>query len=343
MIYAQITGRTSLRETAMCLRALGAQLYHCGIGGSVAKSSLADANESRDYRIFQDTALRMIAQARRELPTDPELAALQADVLALDSTVVTLCLQAFPWAKAYRGKGGIKLQTLLDLHTQTPVFIALSDARRHDMYALDTLPVQRGAYYVFDRGYSDFARLYRLHQAGAWFVTRAKRRLNIVVRQRLKVTAQGLVTSDHLVRLRGWRSRRRYPDSLRRIRYRDPESGRILVFLTNDQTLSAELIALLYRKRWQIELFFKWIKQHLRIKKFFGRSRNAVATQVWIAVIVFVLVLRFKHRHKLTQTPRDVLSILSAMILQKNPINEVFYEMDVLFDHGHDDNQLPLF
>src|SRR6185295_2674185 len=225
------------------------------------------ANESRDYRIFQDTALGLIARARRELPADPELLALEADVVALDSTVVTLCLQSFPWAKAYRGKGGVKLQTLLDLHTHMPVFIALSDARRHDMYAFDTLDAQRGAYYVFDRGYTDFARLYRLHQAGAWFVTRAKRGLNVVTRQRRKGACDTAVTSDHLVRLRGWRSRKRYPDLLRRIRYRDPDTGKILVFLTNDHTLPAELIALLYRKRWEIELFFKWIKQHLRIKR----------------------------------------------------------------------------
>jgi len=343
MIYAQLTGRTSLRQTTLCLGALGTQRYHCGFRGPVAKSSLADANESRDYRIFRDTALCMIATARRELPRDPELAALQSDVYLLDSTIVTLCLKSFPWAKAYRGKGGVKLQTLLDLHSQMPVFIAVSDARWHDMYALDNLPFQRGAYYVFDRAYSDFARLYRLHQAGSLFVTRAKRGLNVRVQKRQKVVPDGPVIFDHLVRLRVFRSRKRYPDTLRRIGYLDPETGKKLVFLTNDQTLPAEFVALLYRKRWQIELFFKWIKQHLRIKRFFGRSQNAVATQVWIAVIVFVLVHRFRQHHNLRQSPREILCIFSAMILDKTPIMEVFCESETQFPHGRDHKQLPLF
>jgi hypothetical protein len=326
MIYGQLTGRTSLRETVLCLHALGAKRYHCGIRRAVARSSLADANESRDWRIFRDTALALIARARGELPADPELQALDAEVYAFDSTTIVLCLKLFPWARAYHGKAAVKLHTLLDLHTEIPVFITLSDARQHDMEALDTLEARVGAYYVMDRGYVDFARLYRLHQAGAFFVTRAKRNMTFVVRARQP--AAGAVLFDHIIRLRGYRSRQYYPDMLRRIGYVDPETGKRLVFLTNNQALSAETIALLYHHRWRIELFFKWIKQNLRIKAFYGRSENAVCVQVWVAVITFVLVLHFRHRHQLPQTPSEVMSVFSAMTLEKTPINQVFRKIE---------------
>jgi hypothetical protein len=343
MIYAQVTGRSSLRETALCLHALGTQRYHCGIRGPVPKSSLADANESRDFRIFRDTALRLIATARQELPTDPELLALDADAYALDATTIDLCLKLFPWARFRRRKAAVKLHTLLDLHTQMPVFIALSDGKHHEVNTLATLATQPGAYYVVDKGYIDFAQFYRLQQSGAFFVTRAKRRMDFCVRARQRGAPGGPVLFDQLIRLRVYRTRKRYPDTLRRIGYRDPETGRKFVFLTNQQLLPAELIALLYRKRWQIELFFKWIKMHLRIKAFFGRSPNAVATQVWAAVIVFVLVLRFRQRHKLVQSPNEIMSILSAMILEKTPINELFCEISTQFEDPHDHNQLSLF
>jgi hypothetical protein len=326
MIYGQLTGRTSLRETVLCLHALGAKRYHCGIRRAVARSSLADANELRDWRIFRDTALALIARARGELPADPELQALDAEVYAFDSTTIVLCLKLFPGARAYHGKAAVKLHTLLDLHTEIPVFITLSDARQHDMEALDTLEARVGAYYVMDRGYVDFARLYRLHQAGAFFVTRAKRNMTFVVRARQP--AAGAVLFDQIIRLRGYRSRQYYPDMLRRIGYVDPETGKRLVFLTNNQALSAETIALLYHHRWRIELFFKWIKQNLRIKAFYGRSENAVCVQVWVAVITFVLVLRFRHRHQLPQTPSEVMSVFSAMTLEKTPINQVFREIE---------------
>ena len=341
MIYGQISGRSSLRETVLCLGALGPKRYHCGIRRAVARSSLADANESRDWRIFRDTALALIVRAQRELPTDPELRALQAEIYAFDSTTIVLCLKLFPWAPAYKGKAAIKLHTLLDLHADIPVFITITNARTHDMEALDTLEVRPGAYYVVDRGYADFARLYRLHQAGAFFVTRAKRNLTFVVRQRRP--AEGAVLFDQTIRLRGYYSRKRYPDTLRRIGYRDPETGKRLVFTTNNQVLSAETIALLYHHRWHIELFFKWIKQHLRIQAFYGRSQNAVFIQVWVAVIVFVLVLRFRQRHSLPQTPSEIMSILSATTLEKAPINQVFHEIDRQFDDDASCNQLSLF
>jgi hypothetical protein len=343
MIYAQVTGRSSLRETTLCLGALGRQRYRCGIRGAVAKSSLADANESRDYRIFRDVALCMIASARRDLPVDPELQTLEAEIYALDATTIDLCLKLFPWARFRRRKAAVKLHTLLDLRAQIPVFIAVSDGKCHEVNTLDTLHLQPGSYVVFDKGYIDFGRLYRLHQAGCFFVTRAKRTMNHRVHSRRPVNSGGPVQADQLIRLRVYRSRKRYPDTLRRVSYIDPETGKNLVFITNDQLLPPEMIALLYRKRWQIELFFKWIKQHLHIKAFFGRSRNAVNVQVWVAVIVFVLILRFRHRHTLQHAPGEIMSILSAMILEQTPVNEVFREAGEQFADHHNHNQLVLF
>jgi transposase len=339
MIYAQVTRRTSLRDTALCLHALGSQRYHCGLRGTVAKSSLADANESRDYRIFRDTALS--STARRELPGDPELEQLDAEAYALDATTVDLCLKLFPWAKFRRRKGAVKLHTLLDLHVQTPVFIEVSHGKRHEVNTLDTLEFRRGAYYVVDKGYIDFGRLYRLHQAGAFFVTRAKRTMNFSVRLRRKAAAP--ILFDQLIRLRTYRTRKLYPDTIRRIGYQDPETNKKYIYITNDQSLPAEMIALLYKKRWQIELFFKWIKQHLRIKSFYGRSSNAVSTQVWVAVIVFILILRFRQRHGLSQTPGQVMRILSATILEKAAINVVFCEIREQIGDTHCHNQLELF
>lgn len=343
MIYAQLTGLSSLRETALCLQALGKLRYHCGIRAAVARSSLADANESRDYRIFRDTALCMIAKARLELPVDPELCHLQADVYALDATTIDLCLKLFPWAKFRKRKGAVKLHTLMDLKAQIPVFVAVSHGKYHEINTLDTLLVQPGAHYVFDKGYIDFGRLYRLHQAGAFFVTRAKRGMVYRVQSSQKVIADGPIQSDQMIRMRVWLTRKLYPDTLRRVSYIDPETKKKLVFITNNQLLSAEMIALLYRKRWQIELFFKWIKQHLRIKAFFGRSQNAVCIQVWVAVIVFILVLRFRKRHELRHAPGEIMSIFSTMALEKTPVKQVFCENGLQFEEPHDHNQLELF
>jgi hypothetical protein len=341
MIYAQVTRRTSLRDTTLCLHALGPQRYHCGFRGPVAKSSLADANESRDYKIFRDTALSMISTARRELPQDPELSELDAEAYALDATTVDLCLKLFPWAKFRRRKGAVKLHTLFDLHVQTPVFVEVSHGKHHEVNTLDTLNPRRGAYYVIDKGYIDFGRLYLLHQAGAFFITRNKCNMTFSVRSRQKVTRP--ILFDQLIRLRTYRTRKLYPDTIRRIGYQDPETKKKYIYITNDQSLPAEMIALLYKKRWQIELFFKWIKQHLRIKSFFGRSSNAVSTQVWVAVIVFILILRFRQRHGLSQTPSQVMSILSATILEKAAINEVFSEIGEQIADAHGHNQLELF
>ena len=343
MIFAQLTTRSSLRETVSCLRALGSRRYHCGIRGTVAKSTLADANERRDYRIFQDVALVMIAAARIELPVDRDLARLHADVFALDSTTIDLCLKLFPWAVFRRRKGAVKAHVLFDVSAGIPVFMRVSHGKTHDLWMLDQIVPIAGAFYVMDKGYVDFARLHRLHAAGAFFVTRAKRKMDYSVRRRLEVPPAGPVQSDRLVRLRGPLSRTLYPDTLRLVRYRDPETDRRLMFLTNNLTLDPLTIALLYRKRWQIELFFKWIKQHLHITAFFGTTPNAVQSQLWVAVIVYVLVAQFKHRHQLPQELNEILQILSVTILQKTSVNELFSHEPMPRELPMNRNQLDLF
>jgi hypothetical protein len=343
MLFAQLTGRASLRETVVCLTALGSRRYHCGIRGSVARSTLADANERRDFRIFRDTALAMIASARAALPLDPDLARLDADAYALDSTTIDLCLRLFPWATFRRRKAGVKAHTLLDLRAVIPIFVRVSPASTHDMEVLDHLDPQPGAFYVLDRAYADFARLYRLHTVGAFFVTRARRNLDYGVRERRTPDPGAGVSSDRLIRLRGPKSRWRYPDTLRLIRYTDPVSGKRLVFLTNNMLLDGPTVALLYRKRWLVELFFKWIKQHLRIKAFFGTSPNAVESQVWIAVIAYVLVVRLKHRYQLPHDPNAVLQILSVTLLEKTPVSELFSDAHHPPELLQRPNQLALF
>lgn len=338
MIFAQLTARTSLRETITCLQALGTRRYHCGIHGSIARSTLADANEGRDYRIFQDVALHMIVKARMELPLDADLAQLQAEVYALDSTTIDLCLKLFPWAVFRRHKAAVKAHTLFDLNVGIPVFMRVSHGKVHDVRILDQLAFQPGAYYVMDRGYVDFARLYRVHTAGAFFITRAKRTMNFGVRQRRAVRSRGPVRSDLLVRLRGPVSQRLYPDTLRVVRYVDPKTGKRLRFLTNNLVLDPQTIALLYRKRWKIELFFKWVKQHLHIKAFFGSSTNAVQTQLWIAVLVYVLVAQFKQRHQLPQDMNKILQIVGVTILEKTPINQLFSTQGMQHQTPHDRN-----
>lgn len=343
MIFAQLTGRSSLRETVSCLAALGGRLYHCGIRGRVARSTLAEANEKRDYRIFMDTALAMVAAARVELPVDRELARLDAEAYALDSTTIDLCLKLFPWARFRKRKAGIKAHTLLDLRVGIPVFLRVTHAKTHDLWALDQFTPEAGAFYVLDKGYIDFARLYRLHCGGSFFITRAKRKLDFRVRRRNAADPSTGVVSDRHVRLRGPKSRRLYPDTLRLIRYVDPETGKRLKFLTNNLTLPAATVALLYRKRWRIELFFKWVKQHLHVKAFFGTTPNAVKTQLWAAVIVFVLVMRLKHQYQLVQEPNEILQILSVTLLEKTPVFELFSEVRRQSAKDENANQLSLF
>jgi hypothetical protein len=344
MIFAQLTGRSSLRETVTCLRALGPRCYHMGIGHAPARSTLADANGRHDYRIFMDAAMSMIASARLQLPLDLDLTRLNIKAaFALDSTTIDLCLALFPWARFKRTKGAIKAHVLMDLNVGLPVFMRISHGKTSDVSTLDQICFLPGAFYVIDRGYIDFARLRRIHQAGAWFVTRPKRGMNYRVLKRLKVDPGTGVTRDRLIRLRGQSSRKlgRWP--MRLIGYTDPTTAKRLVFLTNQLDLPAWQIALLYRKRWKIELLFKWMKQHLHIKSFFGTTPNAVKSQLWIAVIVLVLIHRLKHQLGLSQTPYEITQILSVTLCEKTPVNQAFFE-----DHRpnavHEDhNQLSLF
>jgi hypothetical protein len=343
MVFAQVTGRSSLRETVSCLRALGSRRYHCGIRSVPARNTLAVANERRDFRICMDTAMSMIASARIELPVDADLKRLKIHAFAIDSTTIDLCLKLFPWAHFRRRKAGIKAHTMIDLRVGIPVFMRVSHAKVADVSVLDEILFQAGAFYVMDRGYVDFARFYRIHLAGAFFITRAKRRMDCRVTKRLSVEPGGPVKRDQLIRLRGPKSRKLYPDTLRRVRFVDPETGKKLTFLTNHLTLDALSVALLYRKRWKIELLFKWMKQHLHIKAFFGSTPNAVKTQLWIAVMVYVLIHRLKHRHGLSQTPNEIAQILGVMIFEKTPINEVFSEIRQENRGSENRKQLKLF
>lgn len=343
MAFAQLTGRSSLRETVSCLRALGSRRYHCGIRAAPARSTLAEANERRDFRIFMDTAVSMIAAARIELPVDADLKRLKIHAFAIDSTTIDLCLKLFPWAHFRRRKAGIKAHTMIDLRVGIPVFMRVSHAKIADVAVLDQIVFAAGAFYVMDRGYVDFSRFYRIHLAGAFFITRTKRRMDCRVTRRLSVDPRGPVRSDQLIRLRGPKSRRLYPDTLRRVRYIDPDTGKRLTFLTNHLTLDPLAVALLYRKRWKIELLFKWMKQHLHITAFFGTTSNAVKTQLWIAVIVYVLIHLAKHRLGLRQTPNEIAQILSVMLLEKLPINQAFSEIRQTTAEDTNCNQLTLF
>jgi IS4 transposase len=278
-----------------------------------------------------------------ELPVDADLKRLKIHAFAIDSTTIDPCLKLFPWALFRRRKAGVKAHTMIDLRVGIPVFMRVSHAKVADVSVLDEICFQAGAFYVMDRGYVDFARFYRIHLAGAFFLTRTKRRMDCRVQERLPVEPDGPIKRDQLIRLRGPKSRRFYPDTLRRVRFIDPDTGKRLTFLTNHLTLDALSIALLYRKRWKIELLFKWMKQHLHIKAFFGTTPNAVKTQLWIAVLVYVLIHRLKHRHGLSQTPNEIAQILSVMIFEKTPINQVFSEIQQKNDEGGIRNQLMLF
>lgn len=344
MVFAQLTGRASLRETVTCLRAIGSRRYHLGIRHTPARSTLADANESRDYRIFADTAMSMIAAARRELPVDPDLRRLKIKAaFALDSTTIDLCLALFPWARFKKTKGAIKAHVLLDLMVGIPVFMRVSSGKASDISTLDQLIFLAGAFYILDRGYVDFERLYRIHQAGAFFVTRPKRKMKYRVTRRLTAHPNAGVMYDQIIRLCGQHRKaiRRWP--LRRVRYIDPHTGKRFTFLSNDLQLLAVQIALLYRKRWHIELLFKWMKQHLHIKAFFGTTPNAVKSQLWIAVIVLLLIHRLKHQLNLSQTPNEIAQILSVTLCEKTAINQAFFDDHQQTTQSPDHNQMLLF
>jgi hypothetical protein len=322
MAFAQLTYRESLRDIEACLRAQPSKLYHLGLRGNISRSALADANESRDWRIYADFAQALIRIARRLYAQESLGIDLSETVYALDSTTIDLYLSLFSWAGFRKTKAAVKLHTLLDLRGGIPSFIHISDGRLHDVNVLDVLISEPGAFYVMDRGYLDFDRLYTLHQAGSFFVTRSRSNTQLKrLYSRSVDRATGLIC-DQIVELTVFYSRRGYPERLRRIRYRDSE-GRPYVFLTNHMTLPAITICDLYRVRWQVELFFKWIKQHLRIKRFFGTSDNAVKTQVWIAVSVYVLIAIIRKQLNLSLSLHGMLQILSVTPFENVPLNEL--------------------
>jgi len=343
MAFAQITYRESLRDIEACLSAQSAKLYHMGFRGPVRRSTLSDANEARDWRIYAEFAQRLIAQARRLYAGDDLDVDLSSTVYALDSTTIDLCLSVFPWAHFRSTKAAVKMHTLLDLRGNIPSFIYISDGKLHDVHALDMLLPEPGAIYVMDRGYVDFARLHALHQAGAFFVTRAKSNLDAHRVYSAPVDRTTGLICDQTITLDGYYTQRDYPSHLRRIRFRDAETGRTLVFLTNQTTLPALTICALYKSRWRVELFFKWIKQHLRIKRFYGTSENAVKTQIWIAVSVYVLVAIVRKRLGLEPSLYTLLQVLSVTIFEKMPIQSAFLEPAYQSDDAMDTNQLNLF
>jgi hypothetical protein len=342
MAFAQLTYRESLRDIEVCLSAQGEKLYHMGFREPVKRSTLADANERRDWHVFADFAQVLIRQARPLYGSDALDIGLDAMVYALDSTTIDLCLALFDWAPFRSTKAAIKLHTLIDLHGPIPSFIHISDGKTHDVKALDLIRYERGAYYVFDRGYVDFERLYTLHQAGSFFVTRAKKGMHARrVYSRPVDRASGLMC-DQLIVLEGYYSHQGYPEQLRRIRFKDPESGKRLVFITNNISLPALTICLLYKKRWSVELFFKWIKQHLRLKRFYGHSPNAVKSQIWIAISVYVLIAIVKKRLKLEASLYTLLQILSVTLFEKTPANTALARAKYTSDPEHASNQLNL-
>ena len=343
MAFAQLTYRESLRDIEACLRAQAEKLYHMGIKSRVSRSTLADANEVRDWRIYADFAQSLIGIARRLYAEEPFGVDLKQTVYALDASTIDLCLSVFAWAPFRSAKAAVKLHTLLDLRGNIPTFLHISDGKLHDVNVLDLLLPEPGAFYVMDRGYLDFERLYRLHQAGSFFVTRAKSNLKAQRRYSRPVDrSTGLICGQTIV-LTGFYSRQDFDTPLRRIKFHDPESGKRLVFLTNNFALPAITIAQLYRCRWQVELFFKWIKQHLRIKVFFGTSENAVKTQIWIAVSVYVLVAIVKKRLNLSASLYEMLQILSLTMFEKMPLDQLLNKIvaDEIPDMSA--NQLNLF
>jgi hypothetical protein len=343
LAFAQLTFRESLRDIEACLSAQPAKLLHMGFRGPVRRSTLADANEVRDWRIYAEFAQRLIAQARRLYAGESLLGELDNTVYALDSTTIDLCLSLFPWAHFRSTKAAVKMHTLLDLRGNIPSFIHISEGNLHDVHALDMILPEAGAIYVMDRGYVDFARLYRLHQAGAFFVTRAKSNLN-AHRVYSSATDRTIgVIADQKIALDGHYTRQDYPVHIRRVRFRDPETEKTLVFLTNQTTLPALTVCDLYKSRWQVELFFKWIKQHLRIKAFYGTSENAVKTQIWIAVSVYVLVAIIRKRLKLDVSLYTLMQVFSVTVFEKASIESMILQTADSSGLAMDDNQLNLF
>lgn len=343
MAFAQLTYRESLRDIEACLRAQQNKLYHMGIRGGISRNTLSNANKVRDWRIYADFAQSLIQVARKLYVHEDIGAELYNTVYALDATTIDLCLSVFPWAHFRSTKAAVKLHTLLDLRGAIPTFIHISDGKMHDVNVLDLLLPEAGAFYVMDRGYVDFSRLFTLHQGSAFFVIRAKSNLQCRRLYSRPVDKSLGLRCDQTVRLTGFYASRGYPEKLRRVKYHDLKTGKTFVFLTNNFALPAMTIADLYRCRWQVELFFKWIKQHLRIKSFFGTTDNAVKTQIWIAVSVYVQVAIIKKRLNLDASLYTILQILSVTIFENTPLDQLLMDNKFTQDNADSPNQLILF
>ncbi|MGH7240500.1 MAG: IS4 family transposase, partial [Candidatus Saccharimonadales bacterium] len=344
MAFGQLTHRESISDTMLCLKANADKLYHLGVGKPVSVSTLTRANESRSYKIYEELAMLLIKEAKQLYINDNKLDLnLKENVFAIDATTIDLCLSTFYWATFRSTKGGIKLHTLLDLKTAIPEFILFTNAALHDVNALDFIYFEANSFYIMDRGYVDYARLYKIDQCGAFFVTRAKDGMCF---RRLYTHAKNVekgVLADQTIMFNTHQAMKDYPKKLRRIKYRDDETNQVFIFLTNNFKLKATDIALLYKYRWGIELFFKWIKQHLKVKSFWGHSENAVKTQIWIAVSVYVLVAIAKKKFMLKQSLYEILQVLSISIFEKMPINQLFQEPQLQYFKEPDYKQLTLF
>lgn len=342
MCFAQLTFRESLRDIQACLDSRSDQLYHLGFRSRVARSTLAEANEKRDWRIYADLAHQLIRRARALYRNEPLGVKLDETVYAFDATTIDLSLSVFPWAWAQQNKSAVKVNTLLDLRGSIPTFIEITAGRRHEVKVLDILPIETGAFYIMDRGYLDFGRLFRLNQVPAFFVVRSKTNLSFTRYQSRQRPLDTGIRSDQIGRLRSLPSRRKYPDKLRRIHYVDTDTRQSFLFLTNQFRLPSMTVALLYKLRWQVELFFRWIKQHLRIKAFYGTSYNAVRTQIWIAICVYVQIAILKKQYNLPQSLHSILQVLSVSAFEKVPIYQLLTTTPPQNSHDPHPNQLKL-
>jgi hypothetical protein len=344
MAFGQLTHRESLTDTILCLNANKIKLYHLGIGQAISKSTLSKANENRDWRIYQDFALILIDQAKKLYKGDSQLEIdIKNNIFIVDSTTIDLCLSIYPWAKFRKAKAAVKLHTKMDAKTSIPDFIHISDGKMHDVNALDLITLIADSFYILDRGYLDYTRLYRIHKAQAYFITRTKNNMNFERMYSAKVDKHSGLRYDQTIKLKGFYVSKDYLEKLRRIKYYDKEKDKTLTFIANNFNLNALEIAMLYKHRWFIEIFFKWIKQHLKIKSFWGRTINAVKTQIWIAIAVYVIVLIVKKKLKIEQSIYEILQILSINIFDKEYVNQLFDNPNLQNFKEHNYNQLKLF
>lgn len=344
MAFGQLTHRESLSDTIICLKANTSKLYHLGIGKAISKSTLSKANENRDWRIYQDFAMILIKKAKELYKEDNQLEVnMKNNIFIIDSSTIDLCLSLYPWAKFRKAKAAVKLHTKMDAKTSIPDFIHISDGKMHDVNVLDMITIIAQSFYVLDRGYLDYKRLYRIHKAEAYFITRTKKNMDFKRVYSAKVDKSIGIKCDQIIKLNGYYVSKHYPEKLRRVKYYDVERDKTLIFLTNNFELKAMEIALLYKHRWYIESFFKWIKQHLKIKSYWGHSLNAVKTQIWIAISVYVIVMILKKQMKIDQSIYEILQILSINIFDKEPINQLFDNPNLQHVKKQNHNQLKMF